>query len=355
VNQWFLNQLNGRIVAADWPGARQLLARWRGVVPNDRAAAEGEAAYARARTKHLGSDLRTEGPEAVLIAVQDEESLYPGLMAWSEFRGEVAQSLQRPVDNAIAERRAEDASSALAEQADIARRFGFSEELAPLEANRARLQELIKVLEPAALQRKYGHIRHPAFRLELGSGSGPVAFSDFGEHLEDSANVLTASIVFRQRGDGPGAWQGGDLRLLNLGASEDRSSASALVYSANWLVGTGGETWSGWAGLGVAFAAIDYTGLAVAHTAQSSAYGNVRLGAERALGDSFSALLDCDYVSSPEFSQWQARLGVRYYATHSFAVGVQYLVAGVTASGDGSAGEFEGNASLVAVAALVQF
>lgn len=356
INEWFENRLYRWLVARDWPGARGIIGEWRGLMEKDHAVEEGIGAYASARVEDLKSGLQSSGGEAVLSALAVEERHYPGLEAWNSMRKLAADSLQQPFDKAIAERRVDDAKAALSAQTEIAAQFTLAEELAPIEVNAELLKELVKALEPPPLERPYGHVRAPAFRLDVGGLTGPVRFEDRDETIEQSASSLRLSLNFRQRGsDEKKWWFGMNLNGMNLTAIDGLASGDALFAGLNGLAGRRGRKWLAWVGLGVAYVQIDFTGLSISDKGSGMIVGNVKLGGERAVSRSLTVHGDLEWGGWDELSHWQARLGGRYYANPSLAIDL-HVIAGEIRAKDHEAGAvIDVRNTSAGIAVLMQF
>ena len=161
IHEWFENRLNRRLVRREWDEARRVLREWQGLLTGDRTTDDGTTAYAAARSQDLRAVLRERGPTTALAALADEQQRYPGLATWDEVTRSVAESLQRPIDEAIGNRRVDDASAALEEQAALALQYSLDSELAPVDENRTILRHVIDARRRGTMWLKWSLVVQP--------------------------------------------------------------------------------------------------------------------------------------------------------------------------------------------------
>jgi hypothetical protein len=355
MHEWFEGRLKEILGRAEWLGARELIARWERLLGEGHATREGRLTYARQRTHALRVRFQSAGAPVVLEELVAESRHYPDLPTWDAFRAEVVAGLQAPFERAIAERRAEDARSALDRQLEVRDRFELDEKRLPVESNRSRLAELEKLLAPEPIKRAYGHVLHPAFRLEIVPVTGTTRFEDPSETISGTASNIAIAVLARGRAEDANGWWGGEVSGLSVTAADGLMSGEALVIELNALRGINGRKWSARFGGGLALAQVDYTGTTVAAKGSGVVFGNFAAAVDAALGQSVVVQTGVSFAMSDALSRWSAYAGVAYHANSNFALGLRALAAGVDAEDAEDALHVELAASAVGAYVAVQF
>jgi len=331
MHEWFEGRLKDLLARSEWAGARELIARWERLLGEGHATHDGRLTYARYRVDALRSRVRSAGVSDVLERLAAEAGHYGGLPPWDAFRAEVIAGLQEPFERAIADRRADDARAALDRQREVRERFEIDEERLPVEDNAARLAELEELLQPQPLDRAYGHVLHPAFRLEIAPLTGDTTFEDVNETIEGSASNVAIAALIRGRAQRGTGWWGAGISGHSVSASQGLASGNALIIEVNALRGINGRTWSARFGGGLAIAQIDYTGLTVAADGSGVVFGNLVAAIDAGLGQSVVGQAGISFAVSEALSQWTAYAGAAYHANSNFSVGLRAVAASIDA------------------------
>ena len=355
IHGWFESELRARLDAGDASAARATLRRWRTLMGDDHATRGGEAAYVTRRAEAIRELLMRLGPRRALAALADEAGRFPSRPEWGTLRREVGGALQKPFDAAIVEQDTGRASTTLAAQRAYVDEFPALGGIVPIEDNQVRLDDLEELLQPVPLLRPFGHVRHPTFALTLAGASAATGFRDRAESVDSTETALTASLLFRQRASGTKRFAGAEVCGVDLAASDGTSSASALVVRANYLFGTVGRSHTARAGVGIAYAAIEYTGLALSDRGSGAVYGNLAASFDRAIGKSFVASGDVQLAWTDDLATAAASLSLIYHANANFAVGLRAFAARIRAEDKATALDLEVDASGVGVITKVQF
>jgi hypothetical protein len=355
INAHFADLLDGMLVADDWVAARSLLTSWRGFVEGDPAVERGHAAYADARSRRFMTELPLRDVAAVLRDLEAERALVGHQRSWNDVRRAAAAHLQGPFDVAVAQRRIDDAASALRRQRAAVEEFGAEAIELSIDRNQTQLDELVAALAPSPIERPFGYVHGAGFRLEAGGIFGEFDSVSRGVRIVQQTWAPSAAMTYRSRREGRTCWYGVDVEFAGISTREGVSASTISLACADVLAGRSGERWAAWVSVGGTYSSLRFVGTVAADEARGYALGTVGAGGERALGGSLTAFADARYVSLDAFRHLDGRAGLRYYANPNFGLDVHVRGGLVRTSDEASGAQIEAEHRAVGLSTVIQF